>query len=280
MINNKTIKSDNECQNIQATNVFMGASAQEVESRALKVFEANSMAFVDQVTDKVFMRLESFNSAFISHVVREKVAQAFESFNDPSFQMTLFQAQKSFVKSNDNDLQDILIKLLTTRIQTNERCLAQIVLDEAIAVTDKLTIKQIKFLSLLFLTTKVSYRTSTLDELNSFTSNALEWLGEAYKISKEDLLHMQYVGAISHLESSSFRPINETYRLQYMGLFNHGFTMDDFNNHPHLDWKISSPYIINLDNDHNRYKLSFISYDDCRRTWRKIVTLIHQPKLN
>jgi hypothetical protein len=63
----------------------------------------------------------------------------------------MFNTQKKeYAKTGDVDLKEQLLDLLIQRIDSDERSLKQVVLDEAIILLPKLTKDQINLLTLLF----------------------------------------------------------------------------------------------------------------------------------
>jgi hypothetical protein len=140
----------NNSTNIQAGTVIVnGITYEQAHQIALDVFRSNALVLAGEAKDIASARAEQITERFLKELA-EKNPAALQSASDPDFQHSVFEAQKAFARSGDENLEDILVNLLSNRAAEPNRNLKQVVLNEAITVSSKLTSSQINTITLLF----------------------------------------------------------------------------------------------------------------------------------
>lgn len=184
-------KSGSHSTNVQAQslNITNGLSYGEAKEIAQDVFNTN------------FFRLSS-----AAHEIAEKrVAELIEglllklslnlpevpsSINDPDFQYILFEAQKQYARNGNPQSKELLINLLTKRINSPS-ALEVIISNEAIVTISKLTSDQLLALKLLYILTehKPNYLAQNIkDHLVHFVMPIVKKI----KIGTADFEHLLY----------------------------------------------------------------------------------------
>lgn len=231
MIKDKNQKGGDHSKNLQANtiNINQGISYQDAKQIALDVFKANFLELSQSAAELTLKRAEEFIENFLE-TLKEKNPEAISNFNDPSTQYSLFSAQKSYAKTGDGKLMEVLIDILVDISVEKERTLKKIVLEESLSTAPKLTLNQLDILSLVFMITEISF-----DSINSFESfDAL--LVKYVKPLSEDLhsanslyLHLAYTGCCNLRQLVFEREkIEDYFKETYRGLFQVGFTKDEF----------------------------------------------------
>lgn len=211
--------------NIQGRDISIGLSYTETRQVAMDVFEANFVRLRDIAADVARSRAEALLDTFLKRAAEEGHKQIPEAEN-PDFQAALFTAQKEYARTGDEDLGDLLVRLLVDRTKESNRNLMQIVLNESLTVAPKLTVNQLDALSLIFI---LKYTRSTvlasLKALHEFLDKfILPFVSELNtKMSTYQHLEFAGCGAISLTQT----PIGEVFRHNYPGIFSKGFTPEE-----------------------------------------------------
>ncbi len=223
-------ESGDNSQNIQvAGNLNVGVSVNEARQIALDVFKANFYEFSESAARKALERAEEITDDFIEQFY-SRIPHLKEKLQEPSVQATMFSAQKEYAKVGDKDLKEQLLDLLIQRIDSDERSLKQIVLDEAITIIPKLTQDQIDSLTLIF--SAIYYNLNRIVDLPSlvnYLNNELLCFYPKNGTSFSFFTHLQFTGCCTILsEGSSYKPFNEILKNGCKAFFIKGFTEKEF----------------------------------------------------
>ena len=126
-----------------------GLSYTEAKEVALDVFRANFVQLVGEAREAARVRAEEITERFLKKLQAENPA-GLNKANDPDFQYSLYNVQREYARTADNDLGNLLVDLLVDRTKQNQRDMLQIVLNESILVAPKITDQQLAVLSVLF----------------------------------------------------------------------------------------------------------------------------------
>lgn len=205
-------------------NVHIGLSYEEVRQVARDVFDANFYRLSEVAAKEARARAEEVTEKFLSKLQRE-YPQGLAKAYDPDFQYALFNVQKEYARSGDDNLGDLLVDLLVERSKCDQRDLKQIVLNEAIVTAPKLTKRQFDVLSVIFL-----FKYTMDGGINSH-----QRLGEHFDTyiapfipnivhSYASYQHLEFAGC-GQIEISS-TPLESILANYYQGLFMRGFESD------------------------------------------------------
>ncbi|HAF02040.1 MAG TPA: hypothetical protein DCO68_00045 [Methylophilaceae bacterium] len=214
------ISGDNS-NNIQATTVNInGVTYEQARQIALDVYKSNALELAGIAKDIATSRVEQFTERLLKNLA-EKAPHALKSASDPDFQHSIFEAQKAFARSGDKNLEDILVSLLEDRACEYERNLKQVVLNEAITVSSKLTNSQINTITLLFsLRHTVHNGLQTIQQLAQLITNEILPFYNDMPDGDMGYRYLSYTGiATVDITKASFITI---IRKVYQGLCNKG----------------------------------------------------------
>ena len=184
-------------QNVKS--VYTGLTYTDAKAIATDVFNENFYRVTEAASKLVKSRLEEFNVDLLSEV--QHARGDFDQFADPGMQYALFSAQQEYAKSGDATSKKLLIDLLVQRASQDRRNLNQIVLNEAINVSGKITPEQMALMALNFtcrvringFSTRQAFE-SFLSEVTSKVSDALQWTREEVRYQFD---HLAYAGCVS-----------------------------------------------------------------------------------
>lgn len=227
---NKQDAGDNST-NYQAGNnnniVNIGLSYGEVKEVVLDTFKANFYQLSEKAAQIVLERVEHITDSVLEKLYREK-PHLIEKLQEPSVQSSLINAQKEHAKAGDVDLETMLTDLLIERIDSDERSLKQIVLDEAVLVVAKLSNTHINVLTLLYNITSVYYNATQLGDYYRYLDHLLLFY-IPNTLNEKTFKHLQFTGCcLVHTEGRSYRIFTDVVIERYRGLLSKGFSNEEF----------------------------------------------------
>lgn len=181
--------------NIQAAGnvTFVGVSYDDARKIAIDVFKANFLELQGEAQKVALQRAEELVVAFLTKIQEENIP--IDAAKDPDMQHVLFSAQRDYARSGKDNLKMLLVDILVERAKTGDNELKKIVLNEAILVAPKLTIKQLNAISIRFLIAES--RNPDVNNVEKFKtylkSNLLPFCNELAK-ERSDYKHIEYAG--------------------------------------------------------------------------------------
>lgn len=137
---------------------------------------------------------------------------------DPSFQIDLAEAAKSYAKSGDQNLKSVLVELLINRSAETERSITQLATSEAIELAKRLTSSQIGACSILF-TMKYTWQhdVRSRSELKDRYHSLLEPIIQRMGPTSQDLgiRHLAYTRAIAESPLQQLHPSLDDLLVKY-----------------------------------------------------------------
>jgi hypothetical protein len=222
------LSSGADSTNIQAGgDVHMnGISIENARQIAEDVYRKNALELKGVAEDVAGARAEKLVTDFL-----EKVSSQFpsstENLADPDIQSVLFEAQRDFARSGEEDLAKALVDLLGNRLVETERSLRTFALNEALASAPKLTENQRRALGFLFYFRHTG--PDTITSVDHFYDTVLRpnifALDGPLPVRNVDFLHMEYVGVgtVQLTETN----LGAAIRSGAEGIFTNGFVPDD-----------------------------------------------------
>lgn len=150
----QTIDSGDNSTNIQGKEVTViqnnsGLSYSEVKDIAMNVFKNNFYELGEKVEKIVQERAENILDDYLEKL-SSKNSESIKNTQDPDVRYVIYEAQKDHARRGDDNIKKLLVDMLIERTLSNND-INSLVLNEALKVTSKLTIKQINLLSFIFL---------------------------------------------------------------------------------------------------------------------------------
>lgn len=171
-----------------------GLSYPEVRQIALDVYYANAPQLRELAKEVANARAEHITTEYLAQLTA-KNPSALGNLADPDVQSVMFEAQKSYARSGDEDLETVLIDLLVDRTVQIDRSLKTLVLNEAIASAPKLTASQRRSIALVFLLRYTRTTSNTVDDFMKTYVDEIVAIGGEIPQLRQDVLHIEYVGA-------------------------------------------------------------------------------------
>ncbi|MCG9097415.1 LPO_1073/Vpar_1526 family protein [Laribacter hongkongensis] len=232
MINDKNLKQEggNESTNLQAQNITInhGISYKDAKEIAIDVYKSNYLQLSQDAAELAAKRAIKIAENFLDRLKAEN-EHALQSMREPSMQMALYNAQKAYATTGDEDLEEVLVNILVERAAQDKRNLKQIILDESLVVAPKLTFEHMDALTLNFLLSRTcNNQLLNIDSLKHYLQNVIAPFISTLKMESSAFEHLQYAGCGSIMETSQIFPIEHIFRMQYKGLFSKGGNEDDY----------------------------------------------------
>lgn len=235
--NNMKQQGGDGSNNIQVNgNMNVGVSYESARQIALDVFKANFYDFTEKAAQKAMERAEEMTEKLVNEFF-DKIPHLSHKLEEPSIQSSMFNAQKEYAKTGDKELEGQLLDLLINRIDSEERSLKQIVLDEAILVLPKLTKEHVNILTLILSAVHLNHPdVRNIHHLKDLINNRVLCFYPE-KFSKGSFItHLQSSGCCVILsEGATYKPLEELYRERFKGLLNKGFSEQEFREKVDMD---------------------------------------------
>ncbi|MGI8638395.1 MAG: LPO_1073/Vpar_1526 family protein [Pyrinomonadaceae bacterium] len=228
MIKDKTQQqeSGDNSANYQAETINQyGLSYRDAKEIALDVFRENFTSLSEQARNIAKERAEELVDSFLNEV-KEKNPDLLNTVQEPSMQLALYSAQKSYVKTGDKDVADLLVDILVDRAEQTERNLKQIVLDESLEVVPKLTNEQLDILTIVFVIKySINNGLVNLETLKEYLETCIKPFTDGLTKENSAYQHLEYCncGTVSVLGNS----IEAIFLANYKGVFCKGIVTEE-----------------------------------------------------
>lgn len=166
-VNKQKNKGDgNSQQTINGNVIVNGLTPQEAVSVVNKLFYDNFPKLVEEAKQTVNDRINEIESSLLKAFDDNKITD-FSAFKRPDVQYSVLELEKTYAKYGNNDLLNLLTKLVITRISTATTNKIGFALDMAMQLANKLSSADLDFLSLTFVSKMVRFGEVVQGDLNS-----------------------------------------------------------------------------------------------------------------
>lgn len=225
--NNQDQCAGDNSTNIQAGGdvIIVGLTYNDVRQIADDVFKANFLMLQGEARSIAQQRAEELITSFLVELQKEKDIEM-DAAKDPDMQYVLFTAQRDYARSGNKDLEMLLVDILVQRVKIGNDELKKIVLNEAIQIAPKLTIKQLNAISVRFLVaSSMQNGIVNIETWNSYLKNHLAPFCAELAKENSDYQHIEYTscGSVSIMQSN----ILDMLKKSYSGVLSRGFDSDD-----------------------------------------------------
>jgi len=200
MSNNQAISAGDKSTNLQGKEVtvnqtYNGISYSDVKEIAMDVFKSNFYDLGEKVEGIVYERAETIINKYLEKL-NSIDANLIKNTEDPDIRFVIYETQKNHARRGDENIGELLVDVLIKRTMTKNESLKNIVLDEALTIIPKLTLKQIDILSLIFL---VKYFNFAVAVPIDFFIIQIKKLKKELVITNNEMFyqHLQYTGCLS-----------------------------------------------------------------------------------
>lgn len=209
----------------QTINVYnSGMSAKETLDLIEDAIRRNSFVYRSVAEDVFNNRIQEFTGKWYGRV-RDEKDEILAATSDPDVQHTIIQAGVSYGRSGDENMADLLVDLLVDRAQAQGRSLLAVVINDAVAITPRLTDGEVAILTVAWrmLMTR-STRVNSLETLAEYVRELALFIPEVPR-GGANYLHLQALGCGNTI-SFAQTDFAEVWLRAYGGLFSNGFTED------------------------------------------------------
>jgi hypothetical protein len=211
--------------NLQAQRIeihqHQGLTLAEAREEFMTLFEANFCRLQSVARETAQQRATNITEKFLAELSRRNPS-GLQACQDPDMQAAVFSAQREYARSGRKELEKVLIDLLVERTTAaNLKC---IVLNEAIAVSAKLTSAQLDTLSFVLLfayNAPLRYTFHNLEDFGEYLRQYIAPLLSPTIADASTFLHLKYTGCAS--TESGGRSIIELIRDVFPACFTEGF---------------------------------------------------------
>lgn len=236
-----------------------GLTVDEARTVALDVFKANAIELAGVAQSVAVARAEQLTHDFLTRLEVEMPERANE-LADPDVQSVVFQAQREFARSGEEDLRVALVDLLAERIGEDDRNLRTLALNEAIASAPKLTEKQRRAIAWVFyLRYTRPVEVSAQDDYYSRLERVISALGVDVPTGQADYQHIEYVGAGSR--SIGVTTFASGIMSGVEGLYTKGFAVNEIDADLLAELRASS-FVMPALRDRDRLQLQLLADED------------------
>lgn len=218
--------------NLQSKSIVIhqGISYKDARDIALDVFKANSLELSQEAALTAASRVEKLTDDFLENL-NEKHSESIKNLSQPAMQMALFDAQKAYATTGDDELESLLVDILVERATEDKRTMKQITLDESLKVAPKLTGEQFDILTVNFLLSKtINNQVVNIEKFTEYFNVQILPFIKSISSDSSSFEHLSYAGCGSIMEASTYHPIEQLVKNSYQGLFQKGFTKEEFEN--------------------------------------------------
>lgn len=121
------------------------------------LFKANFYDLQEEARDIANQRAEYVTNQFLEKLQQEN-PDLIKNTRDPDIRANIFEVQKAYARSGDENLSDILVNMLVERTKDDNQEIIDLVLNEAITVVPKMNKAQINILMFIFIIKHTSFR--------------------------------------------------------------------------------------------------------------------------
>ncbi len=237
-------------------NNYYGLTVNEAMDIALKLFYDNFPKLQNMALETVEKRINEFTEDFFKKLAEDKF-ERFEKFVEPAIQYSLYEAQKEYAKSGDENIKYNLINILSARLNHEYNTSAQIIFDEAIIQVTKLTKDQVDFLSLMYILFNMNKKITNLQALDSYIrENVLIFSNTELPSQFFQYLTLQTTNCVAVLHGgNALKPFEEWFLENKTGLFSRGFTKEEFESN--INANVEKYSVLLLPCLHDNRKLQF-----------------------
>jgi len=199
MSNNQDINAGDYSTNVQGKQVsvnqtYSGISYPDVKEIAMDVFKSNFYDLGNKVDEIVNERAETIINKYLDKL-KKIDPNSIKNTEDPDLRYVIYEAQKNHARRGDEDIGELLVDVLVKRTMTENESLKKLILNEAITIIPKLTLKQIDILSIIFLMRYLNFIKEVPVEAFIATVNKLN-KGLGIADNESFYPHLEYTGCI------------------------------------------------------------------------------------
>lgn len=259
-------KAGDNSVNIQINNHGLSLSEtqqlvkQEVEYQFNTIMKDNLIKLQNDALACANIRANELTQMFfdkLSQMPQEITTKVLERLKEPSIQMSIFEAQKGYIKSGISEKLNLLSSLLRDKIIGDHETLKNILIDEALEVVPKLNKAHIDFLTCMVY---LSATDSDANSWESFTTSVLNFIVDLYQeihVSSNDISFLSQLRCLEINQLQHRLDLYDLLKERYKGLFSAGLDGEKLN--MEILNKIRPSILIPCLNNPTKFQLVFLN---------------------
>ena len=190
-----------------STTINYGMGYTEAKDLFMDLFHIEFMKLGKDVEHLINERAEKIVVDYLNKLVQED-PNLIQNTKNPDIRYDIIEAQKAYARLGDQEMADLLVKILVERTKSTENTFKNIALNESLSVIPKLTSKQIDVITLIYLVRYYSFVPEFKMPFDFYYQTLVNFLAVEIPNSEMFYQHLQYSGCLSiSIGSSSFASI-------------------------------------------------------------------------
>ncbi|MFH1048173.1 MAG: LPO_1073/Vpar_1526 family protein [Patescibacteria group bacterium] len=222
-VNSPSLKIENKADGVKTQigqlNIQRGLTYSEVKDLVISVVDQKLISFHDEAKTIYDKRTDEFKKLLMDKI-KDLPEEEIVKLKEPDTQLTLVEAAKISGRKQNEELRNLLANLVISRIKNDKSGkeeLKNIVYNEAISTVNKLTVDQLKIITVCYLLKYTSYNgIVSWDTFRNYLNTHIKPFLN-FKNTNAEFQHIEYAGCGS-IGIGSWNLIN-IYKQQYSFLF-------------------------------------------------------------
>ena len=190
-----------------STTINYGMGYTETKDLFMDLFHIEFTKLGKDVEHLINERAEKIVVDYLNKLVQED-PNLIQNTKNPDIRYDIIEAQKAYARLGDQEMADLLVKILVERTKSTENTFKNIALNESLSVIPKLTSKQIDVIILIYLVRYYSFVPEFKMPFDFYYQTLVNFLAVEIPNSEMFYQHLQYSGCLSiSIGSSSFASI-------------------------------------------------------------------------
>ena len=190
-----------------STTINYGMGYTEAKDLFMDLFHIEFTKLGKDVEHLINERAEKIVVDYLNKLVQED-PNLIQNTKNPDIRYDIIEAQKAYARLGDQEMADLLVKILVERTKSTENTFKNIALNESLSVIPKLTSKQIDVITLIYLVRYYSFVPEFKMPFDFYYQTLVNFLAVEIPNSEMFYQHLQYSGCLSiSIGSSSFASI-------------------------------------------------------------------------
>lgn len=190
-----------------STTINYGMGYTETKDLFMDLFHIEFTKLGKDVEHLINERAEKIVVDYLNKLVQED-PNLIQNTKNPDIRYDIIEAQKAYARLGDQEMADLLVKILVERTKSTENTFKNIALNESLSVIPKLTSKQIDVITLIYLVRYYSFVPEFKMPFDFYYQTLVNFLAVEIPNSEMFYQHLQYSGCLSiSIGSSSFASI-------------------------------------------------------------------------
>ena len=190
-----------------STTINYGMGYTETKDLFMDLFHIEFTKLGKDVEHLINERAEKIVVDYLNKLVQED-PNLIQNTKNPDIRYDIIEAQKAYARLGDQEMADLLVKILVERTKSTVNTFKNIALNESLSVIPKLTSKQIDVIILIYLVRYYSFVPEFKMPFDFYYQTLVNFLAVEIPNSEMFYQHLQYSGCLSiSIGSSSFASI-------------------------------------------------------------------------